>query len=82
MVILNLIRALLLLAAFGLYHIYNMDFLTWTQGLVIFSISFFGLMLWEIVENYVVNAFNGEARTTREAVPARWLAGPVSRNAE
>lgn len=80
MLILNLIRAMLLLAAIGLYHIYNHDFLTWDQGLVIFTISFLGLMLWEIIESYVIAAFNGEGRTSREAVPARWLPGPASRN--
>lgn len=58
MLMINLIRALLLLAAVGLYHIYNHDFLTWDQGLVVFCISFFGLVLWEIVEDYVIKAFN------------------------
>ena len=82
MLILNFIRALLLLAAFGLYHIFNMEFLTWQQGLVIFSIAFFGLTLWEIIEGYVINAFNREARTSREAAPARWLSGPAPRSGE
>ena len=81
MLILNLVRALLLLAAIGLYHIYNMEFLTWTQGLVIFSISFFGLTLWEIIEAYMVSAFKRTPRET-SALPARWLAGPAPRNGE
>lgn len=80
MLILNLIRAMLLLAGIGLYHIYNKDFLSWDQGLVVFTISFLGLMLWEIIESYVISAFNGADRTSREAVPARWLPGPAARN--
>ena len=75
MLMLNFIRALMILSGFGLYHIYNKDFLTWDQGLVIFLIGFFGLMLWEIVEGYVISAFNGEAQTNPSAVPSRWLAG-------
>ena len=60
MLLINLIRAMLLLAAIGLYHIYNKDFLTWDQGLVVFLISFFGLTLKEIVEDYTIKAFNRE----------------------
>lgn len=82
MLILNFIRAMLLLAAFGLYHIYNHEFLTWDQGLVFFTISFLGLMLWEIVESYVINSFNREVQTTHVAAPSRWLAGREPRIAE
>lgn len=80
MLILNLIRALLLLAAFGLYHIYNHEFLRWDQGLVFFAICFFGLTLWQIIEAYTVDAFNREARTVRDDRPSRWLAGPSLRS--
>lgn len=58
MLLINFIRSLMLLAAIGLWHIYNMDFLTVDQGIVIFCIAFFGMTLIEIVEDYVVNAFN------------------------
>lgn len=63
MLLINLIRALLLLAGIGLYHIYNKEFMTYDQGMVVFVISFFGLILWEILEDYVVKAFNREAPT-------------------
>lgn len=79
MLILNFIRAMLLLAAFGLYHIYNHEFLSWDQGLVFFTISFLGLMLWEIVESYVITAFNGEARTGPSVAPAQLRAGRAPR---
>ena len=67
MLLINLVRALLLLAAIGLYHIYIGDFLAVDEGVVVFCISFFGLVLWEIVENYIVTMFNGEDRTTPSA---------------
>lgn len=63
MLLINLIRALMLLAAIGLYHIYNKDFLTADQGLVVFVISFLGLTLIEIIEDYTIKAFNREAPT-------------------
>lgn len=58
MLTINFIRALMILSGVGLFKIYNHDFLAWDQGLVLFLIAFFGLVLWEIIEDYVLNAFN------------------------
>tara|TARA_Y100001001_G_scaffold163782_1_gene193830 strand:+ start:25031 stop:25249 length:219 start_codon:yes stop_codon:yes gene_type:complete len=63
MLILNLIRAVLILFGIGLYHIYEKDFLTIDQGVVIFAITFLGLMLKEVLEDYVVRSFNPEDQT-------------------
>ena len=60
MLMINFLRALAIFFAVGLYNIYNKTFLTWDQGLVIFAISFLGLMLYEIVEDYVVESFNSK----------------------
>ena len=60
MLILNLIRALLIFFGVGLYHIFQKDFLSIAEGGVIFAIAFFGLMLRDIVEDYVVRQFNPE----------------------
>jgi hypothetical protein len=64
MLLINLIRALMLLAAIGLWHIYHKDFLTVSQGLVIVTISFFGMTLLEIIEEKVVEAFNQKSPKT------------------
>lgn len=61
MLMINLIRALFILSGFGLYHIYNKEFLSWDQGLVIFLITFFGMTLLAVVENAVVEGFNQKA---------------------
>lgn len=65
MLLINFIRSLFILAAIGLYHIYNKDFLTVDQGVVVWGVSFFGLTLWEIVEDYVIEQFNQESPKTR-----------------
>lgn len=60
MLILNLIRALLIFFGIGLYHIFQKDFLSMTEGGVIFTIAFLGLMLKDILEDYVIRQFNPE----------------------
>jgi multisubunit Na+/H+ antiporter MnhC subunit len=63
MLILNLIRAVFILFGIGLYHIYEKDFLSIDQGIVIFMISFLGLMFKEVLEDYVIRGFNPEDQT-------------------
>lgn len=65
MLAINLIRTLAILFAVGLYQIYNHDFLTWDQGLVIFALSFIGLTLTEIVEGYMIDSFNQDPENRR-----------------
>jgi hypothetical protein len=56
----NFLRAFAIFSSIGLYNIYNKTFLTWDQGLVVFSLAFLGLTLYEIVEDYVVKQFNAD----------------------
>ena len=60
MLILNLIRALLIFFGVGLYHIYEKDFLRIDQGVAMFAIIYLGLILRDIIEDYVIRAFNPE----------------------
>lgn len=58
MLMINFIRGLGLLAGIGLFQIYNKEFFTWDQGLVVFLIGFLGLVLMEIIENAAIEGFN------------------------
>ncbi len=58
MLTINFLRALAILSGTGLYHIYNKEFLSWDQGLVIFILAFLGLTLLEIVEAAAEEGFN------------------------
>lgn len=60
MLMINFIRAMIILASIGLYHIYNKDFLTMDQGVVVFVLSFVGLILIEILQDYTIRMFNPE----------------------
>jgi len=65
MLILNFIRALLIFFGIGLYRISQMDFLSISEGISLFAIIFIGLMLREIIEDYVVRQFNPEDQVGR-----------------
>lgn len=58
MLTINFIRALAILAAVGLFHIYTMEFLSVDEGAVIFLIAFIGITLTEIVLDRVIDMFN------------------------
>lgn len=64
MLMINAMRGLGILTGVGLYHIYNKDFLSWDQGLVIFLIGFLGLTLMEILESAAIDSFNRKSPRT------------------
>lgn len=64
MLMINFIRGLFVLAGVSLYQIYNHDFLSADQGLVIFMIAFLGLTLAEIIENAAIEGFNQKSPKT------------------
>lgn len=64
MLMINFIRALMALSGAGLYKIYNHDFLSVDQGIVIFGIVFIGLTLLEILERAAIDAVNQKSPKT------------------
>jgi hypothetical protein len=64
MLTINGLRAAMILAGISLYNIYNHDFLSWDQGVVIFTIAFLGLTLTEILETVIIDALNQKSPRT------------------
>lgn len=60
MLLINALRAFTVFAVFGLYNAYLKTPITWDQGLGIFSLVFVALMLYEIVEEKLIDSFNSK----------------------
>lgn len=69
MLLINLIRTLTILFGVNLFHIYIGEQLTVDEGVVVFFIAFFGLVLSDIVEDYTINYFNPNPKNRDQQFP-------------